>query len=84
MRALAPILGVVILAACSNDKSTERRESAEPAKQAYALPPEITLDFAAERGDVGEVFVVGTTNLPDGAKLGAEVPLSNGREAQDF
>jgi hypothetical protein len=54
------------------------------AEHAYVLPAEIALDFGAERGDGGQVFIVGTTNLPDGTKLGAEVFVKHHLFAQDF
>jgi len=42
-------------------------------------PTDITLSATAERGSTGEVAIVGSTNLPDGTKIGAEVD-----GAQDF
>lgn len=51
--------------------------------QDYVLPAEITLDFIAERGMEGKVFIVGTTNLPDGVKLGVEV-IKGKQCCQDF
>lgn len=46
---------------------------------AYTLPEEITLEVTAERSLSGGICIVGSTNLPDGTKLGAEVG-----KGQDF
>jgi|GEM_PF-1950083 len=41
--------------------------------RAYVLPAEIALAASAQRTRSGEIVIVGTTNLPDGTKLGAEL-----------
>jgi len=53
-------------------------------KAHYTMPSEIVLDVSAERGSGGEIFIVGSTNLPDGTKIGAEVPFGQKRLGQDF
>lgn len=53
-------------------------------KSAYVLPQKIGLDFSVERNETGGVIVVGSTNLPDGTKLGAEVAEPSGGDAEDF
>ena len=40
----------------------------------YQLPSEIFLDAIAERGSEGEIYISGTTNLPDGMRIGVEIP----------
>lgn len=53
-------------------------------KARYTMPAEITLEVSAERGNGGEIFIVGSTDLPDGVKIGAEVPFGKKRLGQDF
>ena len=53
-------------------------------KAHYTMPSEIVLDVSADRGSMGEIFIVGLTNLPDGTKIGAEVPVGKKRLGQDF
>jgi hypothetical protein len=56
-----------------------------PSQQApYVLPAEFTLVTTAERGSGGEIYLTGTTNLPDGTKLGAEVPVGAGQDYSIF
>jgi hypothetical protein len=49
------------------------------AGRAYSLPANFKLDVAAERGPEGQVFIVGSTNLPDETKLSIET--SRGQES---
>jgi hypothetical protein len=58
--------------------------TADPTKARYTMPAEITLEVSAERGNGGEIFIVGSTDLPDGVKIGAEVPFGKKRLGQDF
>ena len=77
--------GVVLLTICAFLTGCRDTPTAEmPSKSDYVLPGEITLEFSVERGDLGRIFVVGSTNLPDGTKLGAEVTEPGGGEAQDY
>lgn len=75
-------LGGLLLIGCWDTDSTKKPQG--DSKSAYVLPSEITVDFTAERGDDGTVFVVGSTNLPDGTKLGAEITEPGGGLAQDY
>lgn len=75
---LLPLVVVACFSAC--DDSTPTTTPKPP----YALPSRITLDFSAERGPSGEVYIVGSTNLPEWTKLGAEVTEPGGGEAQDY
>jgi hypothetical protein len=56
----------------------------QPVAAPYVLPADVTIDVAAERGAGGEIVLVGSTNLPDGTKLGAEVPLGKGQDYSIF
>jgi hypothetical protein len=59
--------------------STQPRPSAN-----YVLPAEIKLNARAERGPEGETFIAGTTNLPDGTRLGVDILAGQKIEAQDW
>ena len=49
--------------------SSEPQPSTPTTAQAYVLPDEFTLAPVAERGSEGEIYISGTTNLPDGMKM---------------
>lgn len=58
-----------------------------PAKPTYVLPSELFLKTTASRGPEGEIYIHGSTNLPDGmnielqvvpAKVYGEVTIQNG------
>jgi len=66
-RTLALSANLFLLGACSD--SPDRGTAARP----YALPAELSLSAHAERGPEGEIYVVGSTNLPDGFKLWVHV-----------
>jgi hypothetical protein len=75
-------LGIVVpwLMASSCEKRTSTT-GADPETSVYVMPSELTLEISAERGSDGKIFIVGSTNLPDGTKIGAEVPIG---QAQDY
>src|ERR1700693_1770501 len=50
----------------------------------YGLSGDIKLNVRAERGQEGEIFIVGSTNLPDGMKLGVQITSERRLEAEDF
>lgn len=55
-----------------------------PSHVQYILPDTITLTASAGRDEGGATIISGTTNLPDGTKLGVEL-MAGGREiAQDL
>jgi hypothetical protein len=69
-------------------KSTTAITGQEAAERAgktrkYSLPADFNLDVAAERGTEGQIFIVGSTNLPDGTKLSIEVSPGQESEAGD-
>jgi len=66
-RTLALSASLFLLGACSDspDRVTAARR--------YTLPAELSLSTHAERGPEGEIYVVGSTNLPDGFKLWVHV-----------
>src|SRR5437879_4833186 len=53
-----------LLSGCSSESS-----SGVPSQHPYVLPAEVFLKPVAERGHEGEVYISGTTNLPDGMKM---------------
>ncbi len=55
------------LGACSSEPRSQPA-GATPQKP-YALPAEFFLKPVAERGPEGEIYISGTTNLPDGLKM---------------
>ena len=50
----------------------------------YQLPDQITLTASAVRDASGGTVIEGTTNLPDGTKLGVELMNGTRTAAQDF
>lgn len=75
---------VVFIAGAFFLRSRKKAEApptpSEPASAPYTVPAEVTLETNFERGPAGEIFVVGTTNLPNGTKLGFEVPVGGGQD----
>lgn len=58
---------------------------AEPVpERSRALPSRFFIEPSVERGPEGEIYITGSTNLPDGLRIGTEVPVSGKRSAQDF
>lgn len=50
-----------------------------------ALPLEASIEAAAERGPEGKIFITGRTNLPNGLKIGIEIPEFKWKEmVKDF
>lgn len=45
-----------------------------------ALPSEPFLEATAERGPEGQIFITGTTNLPNGLTIGVEIPSIKWKE----
>lgn len=57
--------------ACNNDQPN----SQSPVKtEKYVLPSEVFLSATAERGPEGQIFITGSTNLPNGLRIGVELP----------
>ncbi len=89
MKSVGPVvsenvcMGLLILAvslaavACNSERPNNAPSKREPAS--YVLPSEFFLRATAGRGPEGEVYIDGSTNLPDGLKLDVEV-MSLGRE----
>src|ERR1700735_160117 len=67
MKATLPLsLGFCFLAiCCSGPLSTSPTSPVKP----YVLPADFTLNAHAERGSEGEIYIVGSTNFPDGLKM---------------
>ena len=64
--------------ACQRDsdraaKSTPTSRESVPTSQKYQLPSDISLEALAERGPEGQIFITGSTNLPDGVRIGVEI-----------
>ena len=62
---------VTVMTACRDRSHTV---STPTQSKNYQLPSEIFLDAIAERGSEGEIYISGTTNLPDGMRIGVEIP----------
>lgn len=60
---------VPLAASCSSGPSSLN----PPAKPSYTVPEQITLTAAAIRNSKDGTVITGTTNLPDGTKLGIEL-----------
>lgn len=82
---VAVILSVAVL--CLGCGGSSNSSQPAPAKPAYVLPSEFFLKPAASRGAEGEIYIRGSTNLPDGmsiqlevvpAKVYGEVTIQNG------
>lgn len=77
----------VLSIACQRD--SDRAPESTPTPQKYQLPSDISLEALAERGPEGQVFITGSTNLPDGVRIGVEIGAvkrkepTNAREVQD-
>jgi hypothetical protein len=81
--ALAMCLVLAIIYSGGSGSNSKPEVSPTPQVQ-YVLPAEIKLNVRAERGPEAETFIVGSTNLPDGMKLGVEIASERRIEAQDF
>src|ERR1035438_8111747 len=64
-RCVASVSVAVLMAACSSERM--------PSEKPYSLPAEVTLDAHAERGPQGELYIIGSTNFPDGMKMWVHV-----------
>jgi hypothetical protein len=73
--------------ACQRDSN--RATESTPTSQRYQLASDISLEALAERGPEGQVFITGSTNLPDGVRIGVEIGVvkskepTNAREVQE-
>jgi len=77
LRNIASLVLLVLLTACDvsqnqNNKPTSTSQRAT--SENYQLPSDTTIDPVAERNQDGQIFLSGSTNLPDGMKLGVEIP----------
>jgi hypothetical protein len=74
---------IVVVAGCSSPSEPV----ATSGKTLYTMPAEILVEVKAERDITGKVFIDGSTNLPNGTKVGVEVEsVVSGKKrlAQDF
>jgi hypothetical protein len=58
--------------ACNQEKPNNSASNVERAK--YILPSDLFIKAKARRGSEGEVFIDGTTNLPDGLTFDVQIP----------
>ena len=78
------IVSISVFCGRKKEKTTVFKAE-ETSKPTYVLPDEITLEFTAERGGAGEIVIVGSTNLPDGTKIGAQLLSTDNKvQGQDF
>jgi hypothetical protein len=72
-----------LLTSCFDEESAPK-EQAKPAKPAYILPAEVSVEVSAHRTDDGQITIVGTTNLPAGTRIDAELVSPSGKnQGQD-
>lgn len=70
-KSLLSVLGLAILfAGCEGNPNSSQPA---PAKSAYVLPSELFIKTTVSRGVEGEVYVHGSTNLPDGLNIAVEL-----------
>ena len=62
-----------VLTGCFNEPPTAKEEI----KPAYILPAEITIDVSAHRNSGGGIILIGSSNLPEGMRLDAELLAPN-------
>ena len=77
LRKITALMPLVLVMACDTsqnqgNKSTSTSPRATP--ESYQLPSDTTIHAVAERNQDGQIFLSGSTNLPDGMKLGVEIP----------
>ena len=64
----------LLLTSCYLGQNQSKKSgSASQRDENYQLPSDITIDTVAERGQDGQIFLSGSTNLPDGIKIGVEI-----------
>jgi hypothetical protein len=63
-----------VLTGCFNEPPTAN----EQVRPAYILPAEITIDFSAHRNSGAGITLTGSSNLPEGTRLDAELLAPNG------
>jgi hypothetical protein len=61
----------LLVASCSSERSSNPALKSNSAS--YVLPTELFLKFMVRRGAEGEVYIDGSTNLPEGLKVNFEV-----------
>src|SRR5579859_6187415 len=67
-------VGLAVIS-CDSDRRNNSTPRSEPSS--YVLPSELFLSPTAHRGPEGELYINGSTNLPDGVKFDIEVmPVS--------
>jgi hypothetical protein len=83
------MVGLITLAAlltslhCSgSDSGTKPTATASPASDAknYELPSDAMINAIAERDQEGQIFISGSTNLPDGVKIEVEIPNTSSQD----
>jgi hypothetical protein len=77
LRHIPSFIALVLLTACDvgqNQGNKSTSNSQGTLSENYQLPSDITLDTVAERAQDGKIFLSGSTNLPDGVKIGVEIP----------
>lgn len=62
-------VGICFLAICCSEPPSTSPSSVKP----YVLPADFTLDAHVERGGQGEIYIVGSTNFPNGLKMSVHV-----------
>lgn len=68
-------IALVFLSACEANQNRSNESNAQrQTGENYQLPADITIDTVAERDQNGQIFLSGSTNLPDGVKIGVEIP----------
>src|SRR5215212_1711712 len=85
-RTFSVLIAIALLSmACQSDSdraanSTPTSPESVPISQTYQLPSNISFEAVAERGPEGQIFITGSTNLPDGLKFGVEIPGNKWKE----
>ncbi len=72
---------VLLLCSCS---STPNSVPESPTKKSPVLPADFFLNPVAERGTDGEIYISGTTNLPDGMRMWVVLGHRKGAEQKTF
>jgi len=85
MKKVVGTVAFLLLASCGDGSNTADQKTEIPTPATYILPKRSCLDFTADRGNQGEIVVSGSTNLPQGTKLGVELLNSHGApKSQDY
>ena len=78
---LALAVTVILIRRPGTPTTTDRSAKAKEAPRQPPLPSECFMTAKAERGIDGEIYIVGSTNLPDGLHIG--ITLLNGAHRRD-